>query len=277
MATAIVKGNAWLKAEGAQVFPQGSYHNNTNVRLEADMDLRVQLPGVVVHYMPNANRQVADARQGYYATGRILADVMALARAELEKDLIAKFGAAGVDATGNKAIRVHGLDGSRADCDIVPAFRLEVVTGGDDPFVIEGIAIMSKDGSSTWNFPDLHHYNGVQKRTATAHRFKRVVRMMKQLNYELEWLGDVPQKLPSFLVECLGYAVEDAYYLVSTDDAYDRLLRVLKRLQVLVGDTGWCAGATEINGIKYLFHPKQAWTEERVRAWVAAAIQRLEA
>ena len=36
--------NAWLKSEGVSISPQGSYFNNTNVRLESDMDLRAVHP-----------------------------------------------------------------------------------------------------------------------------------------------------------------------------------------------------------------------------------------
>jgi len=36
---------------GGEVFPKRSYHNNTNVRLKADMDLRVRHPSINTIYM----------------------------------------------------------------------------------------------------------------------------------------------------------------------------------------------------------------------------------
>jgi hypothetical protein len=33
----LMPGNAWLTSEGVQIAPQGSYHNNTNVRQESDL------------------------------------------------------------------------------------------------------------------------------------------------------------------------------------------------------------------------------------------------
>jgi hypothetical protein len=37
-------GNAWLRSEGVVISAHGSYFDNTNVRLESDMDLRAVNP-----------------------------------------------------------------------------------------------------------------------------------------------------------------------------------------------------------------------------------------
>src|SRR6266851_4967629 len=55
-AASMVRGaladNEWLIAQGVTIKPQGSYHNNTNVRLQADMDLRAMHPNLKVEYAP---------------------------------------------------------------------------------------------------------------------------------------------------------------------------------------------------------------------------------
>lgn len=274
----IVADNEWLIGEGVSVCAQGSYFNNTNVRLEADMDVRVQHPSLKVIYHVGVDEAQADKALGYSVTGKSLTDVMARMRAELERDLVAVFGRNRVDASGNKAIRVDGLDGSRADCDVVPAFTLHVVNnGGGSPFPTEGVAILGRDGTWTMNFPDQHHANGKAKRGRTAHRFKKNVRMLKRLNYELAEIGAIPKRLPSFFVECLVYAVEDGYFLVEEDDRFGRLLRILYRAQELLQDAAWAQKATEINEIKYLFRDGQAWTLAEAQGFVDAAINRMEA
>lgn len=278
MVSNIISTNRWLTAEGVSVRPQGSYFNNTNVRLEADMDVRVQHPSLRVIYHKGVDPVRADASLGYTLTGKSLPEVMAKMRGELEQDLIAAFGAERVDCTGSKAIRVDGLDGSRADCDVVPAFTLHVINTGDDsPFPTEGVAILGKDGAWTLNFPEQHHENGKAKRARTAHRFKKVVRMLKQLNYELEYVGDLPKRMPSFLVECLVYSVGDHHFLAADDDRYTRLLRVLHGSWDLLHQNQWVENATEVNEIKFLFRDGQAWTVEQARGFVSAAIARLEA
>src|SRR5262249_41345042 len=83
--------------------------------------------------------------------------------------------------------------------------------------------------------------------------------------------------LPSFLVECLVYRVEDDYFLVDADDRYDRLLRLVRRMHGQLNDPVWAATANEINEIKLLFGPHQPWTIEVAKRFSAAAWNRLMA
>lgn len=277
MATLIVNSNKLLTVEKATVIPQGSYYNNTNARFEADMDLRVQLPGLRTIYLNGMTAQQHGAALGYSSTGRDFADIVRDVRDALGNDLIKKFGTANVNLSGKKSIKVSGLSGSRADCDLVPAFELHVITGDSKhPGVVKGSFICGTDGSHTLNFPDQHHANGVAKRSRTSHRFKRNVRMLKRLNYDLTAIGEIPERMPSFLIECLVYRVEDDHFLVESDDRYLRLLRILQRLSVLLDSPEWVRNAHEINDIKYLFHESQGWSVTQARCFVAAALRRLD-
>ena len=277
-ATALVSASPILTAERVTIRPQGSYFNNTNVRLAADMDLRVQLPDVYIDYASDVDQTAAYNAQGYWGTGRTFEQIAAIVRNELASACRAKFGANRV-SVGGKAVSVDGLSGSHADVDLVPAFRLHWIAnnGYGGYHVTEGVAIVSANGAVTQNFPEQHHANGKTKRTNTAHRFKKIVRMAKRLNCELADDNAIPRRLPSFLVECLIFAVENAYFLQPNDDRYDRLLRVLYRASALLWDAEWHKTATEVNEIKYLFHASQSWTLNEARAFVAAAIARLEA
>jgi hypothetical protein len=85
----------------------------------------------------------------------------------------------------------------------------------------------------------------------------------------------VAGRVPSFLVECLTYVVEDAYFMVETDDRHDRATRILLRMWELLNDPGWISTATEINGIKFLFHATQPWNVDDAKAFVALALAQL--
>lgn len=275
MASAIVNANQFLVAVGVRVLPQGSYYNNTNTRNEADMDLRVQLDGIRIIYGDGVD-PVATFSQNYIPLQRSLEQTGLLARAHLERDLIERFKQNNVDTSGNKAITVKGLDGSRADCDLVPAFNFHLFQSyNGSPSKIEGIAIPGKDGSWTENFPTQHHEKGIAKRARTSHRFKRNVRMLKRLNYELAEVGEINKRLPSFFIECLVYAVEDVHFCVDADDRFLRLLRILWRLEALLATPVWCEAATEVNEIKFLFRPSQAWTLAQAQSFVTAALNRM--
>lgn len=273
----VVGGNATLIAEAVQIRPQGSYFNNTNVRLEADMDLRVQLPDIITVYAQDVDPARADLVEGYSRTGRTTVAIANTVRDALAADCRRRFGASNV-TVGKKAVTVDGLSGSRADVDLVPAFHAHHINndgfGGYTRH--EGVTIVSADGSRTHNFPEQHHANGKTKRSSTRYRFKKVVRMLKRLNYELADQGVIPKRVPSFLVECLVYVVEDFHFL-QEEDRYTRLVRVLRRVRAKLADAGWVAMATEVNEIKFLFNPAQAWTLADARGFIDAALTRLDA
>ncbi|OLB79020.1 MAG: hypothetical protein AUI16_02325 [Alphaproteobacteria bacterium 13_2_20CM_2_64_7] len=279
MVRQIMSHNSWFAAEAVEIAPQGSYYNNTNVRQESDIDLRAVHPMIHVVYGDQVVKEYADSTLRYAFGGRTFDEVAGQMRIEMARELIATFGALNVGADGNKAIRVKGVPGSRAPVDVVPCFNLHVVhwdTVAHQYFVIKGIAIFSCDGRLTINFPDQHHGNGMQKRARTQLRFKRNVRMLKRLRDELV-TGNVikGEEVPSFLLECLVYAVEDDYFLVEADDRYGRLTRVVRRIHEQLDDPAWLRTAIEINGVKLLFGSHQAWTADSAKTFTAAAWSRL--
>lgn len=279
MVRRVMAGNKWFAAHRVQIAPQGSYHNNTNVRQEADMDLRAVHPDIFIEYAPNVHVPAAYASLGYYDMGRTYHDMAAQMRTEIASELAAKFGILSVDSSGGKAIRLKGITGSRAELDIVPCFTLHHVVW--EPitaqyFTFKGIAILSNSGTWTLNYPDQHHANGIAKRARTQLRFKKNVRMLKRLRDELVESEIIKKgEVPSFLVECLVYGVEDISFLVETDDRYDRLQRIVRRIHEQLNDASWSSAAAEINGIKPLFGSRQPWTFDGAMRFTAAAWTRL--
>jgi hypothetical protein len=85
----------------------------------------------------------------------------------------------------------------------------------------------------------------------------------------------VAGRVPSFLIECLTYSVEDAHFLVETDDRYDRANRVLGRVWELLDNPNWVSTVTEINGIRFLFYVTQPWTVDDAKSFVALALAQL--
>ena len=72
--------------------------------------------------------------------------------------------------------------------------------------------------------------------------------------------GLLTVSVPSFLVECLVYAVEDWHFLMDGDDRYARVRRVARRIQELLSNPQSARALVEVNEIKLLFHPSQAWS-----------------
>jgi hypothetical protein len=199
-------------------------------------------------------------------------------RVEIRGELVAAFGALAVDDSGNKAIRVKGLEGSRSEVDVVPCFTLHHIVGqtilGQTTAV--GTAILSKDKANwTLNYPDQHSENGRNKRLNTGLQFKRVVRIVKRLRADMTERGALRFDVPSFLVECLVYLVEDRYFTVASDDRYGRVSRVLDRLAEMLENPLIAYSSYEINGVKSLFGGGQAWTLDTAKAFVSLAISHI--
>ena len=214
-----LNNNAWLVGEGVQIRSQGSYHNNTNVRQDSDMDLCVWHPGIEVMIEAGLTYEEVNLSLDYtYNNKRLIHNVAAELRCKVGQALRATFGTANVDE-GNKPFRVSAVPGSRADADVVPAIRLDYVRRRWTGLVpsldcVEGVVIYAKDGTRIENFPRHHHENGKAKRERTGYRFKRMVRTAKRLRDELLALGQLsPTQAPSFLIESLIYGVEDFVFL----------------------------------------------------------------
>jgi hypothetical protein len=276
MVRTALAANAWLQREGVAIGAQGSYFNNTNVRLESDMDLRAVHPLIKIEYHQDVVVEYAQRAHQIPQSGRYFTNVVVDMRREIVSALGAKFGVANVDGSGSKAIRVKKLDGSRAPVDVVPAFKYLWVwwnAAAGQYWKVEGVTILAKTGIWINNFPEQHYANGVAKRVRTAHRFKRQVRIFKRLRDELVCERKLAAgRAPSFLIECLTYVVEDDSFLVEGDDRYGRTTRVLFRMWELLNNPAWTSTALEINGIKFLFHPAQPWTLDGAKELVAAAL-----
>ena len=283
MVRSALANHAWLSRERVEVRPQGSYHNNTNVRRDSDMDLCVWHPGIRVDVEEGISRDEAFVKLGYtYSIGDFIPAIAANLRREIGSALVDAFGSANV-CGGNKAFRLSAVPGSRADTDVVPAVCLHYVRrqglgflASVEPFErIEGVVVYATDGTEILNFPQQHHENGKAKRTRTKHRFKKLVRAAKRFRDEFVEGGQLQSgQVPSFLIECLVYGVEDGALLFE-EDRYDRMRRVLIRIGQQLSDSSWTATALEIDGVKLLFHEAQPWTVADARAFVIAALQRM--
>ena len=270
-------GNGWLKTQDVKITGQGSYFNRTNVRTEADIDLRAVHPALEIEYHADVHIPSAMSMLAYGDAGMTSQQIFTGLRASLLSELRAAFGKENVNA-GNKAIRIRGVTGSRAEIDIVPAMRFHFIEWLNHQrryLTTEGIAILGKDdGLWTWNFPVQHAANGRSKRLRTKFRFKKMVRIFKRLQSDMITTGVLSARVPSFLVECLVYAVEDEHFLVETDDAYERVRRLARRMRTLILAENRVR-ILEINQVKFLFHPRQGWTQAQALAFVDAAIVHL--
>lgn len=248
-----------------EVFAQGSYRNNTNVRLESDVDICVLSRDVVFSDFSNAQGfsevDVGSGPAPYSYTEF---------KAEVGNALVAKFGIGGV-SRGNKAFDVH-QNSYRVDADLVACFEHRRYLsrhplGGFH--YLSGTQLIADNGGVVINWPQQHYDSGVAKNTVTGNRYKWITRALKRLRNHMADKGIIAaRRIPSFLIECLAWNVSnDAYgHARYTDDVRAVLAGAFN---ATIDDAG-CERWTEVSGLKWLFTPTQPWTRQQAHAFLDA-------
>jgi hypothetical protein len=254
------------------VYAKGSYKNNTNVRRDSDIDVALECRELfTLGLEPGVDQAAVWSWHGHVPYAGALRDPYGhfdarVFKAAIGEALAGAFGAETV-ARSDKVFTLTRGPGSPA-ADVVPCvsyrhhFSVERFSAGiqllpDRPHL-----------QPVFNFPSQHLYNGVAKNTATARRFKRVVRILKNLeNAMVE--SRLIDPLASYLIESLVYNAPAGCFAAPTWGEQVRrvLLHVWEDTAAPDCEVRWL----EVNGLKYLFHPRQRWSRDSARAFVAAA------
>lgn len=199
--------NNYSKGYEIKIFLQGSYANNTNVRGHSDVDI-----AVVQEEIFRTKYRVGQSGLDYGFT-------KASTKKEEFKDVVEralkeKFGK-DVERK-NKSIKIHG-NTYRKDADSVPSLRYRDYTRDyikKSENFIGGIIIKADDGTEIINYPEQHIKNGIEKNKSTNLYFKKMVRIAKELRYQMEEYGYYyAKKASSFGVECLLYNVPNEVFM----------------------------------------------------------------
>ncbi|WP_459651456.1 nucleotidyltransferase family protein [Kitasatospora sp. Ki12] len=241
------------------VAAKGSYPNNTNVRSDSDVDIKVQLNSL--YYYDFAPGVVPNRSSSSY-TGRWTPTLL---RQEVGKALVNAFGS-GVDDSHNVAFYVPPVAGSRPNVDVVPCFEYRLFTDGAGIGFHTGSVVYGRDGKRIVNWPELQLTNGRAKNSNTGNRYKFVVRVLKSVENEL-CRQKLIEAVPSYFCECLIYNVPDA--VLKAGDLDDAVREALADVYSQLGSRS--ATMWEPNRMKLLFGPQQKWTVDTARELVGQA------
>lgn len=250
------------------VYVKGSYANNTNVRLDYDVDIAVEYTGKFYYDFMFEAAGATPADAGFtapsadpYSNDQFKADIKAA--------LVAAFGAKNIEE-GDIAFRVRGGK-TTLPADIVPAWeyrRYDHVINGV-PQYQEGSRVFPASGGSKDNFPAIQEANNTAKNLATGKRYKRMVRCFKKLQTYLVDEGLITEELPSYLSECLVYNVTNDAFGHATYKADMREILAQIFNSTLEGGGSW--DWHEVHELRYLFRGKSMRTASDVHAVVDAA------
>ena len=260
-----IREDRMLSQINIEVFAQGSYRNNTNVRQDSDVDLCVILKDVFFYDLPEGKSKsdfkIHDASYTY-----------AEFKNNVEIALVNKFGRKEV-VRGNKAFDIHA-NTYRVDADVVPCFEHRRYTGQQNYdgtfYYLSGTEFRPDNGGSVINWPQQHYENGVAKNDATGNRFKYITRVLKRLRNEMADKGITAAKpIPSYLIECLVWNVPNEGF---GHDSYTTDVRYVlaHTFNETINDEK-CSEWGEVNELKYLFRISQPWTKQQANDFLSAA------
>lgn len=257
-----------LKFESTETFGQGSYANDTNVRLNSDIDINVRYTGGF-HFNLPPNMEESDVGldkipSSEYSHSEFKDDV--------EQALINKFGADAVQRK-NKCIIVLG-NTNRVETDVVPTwnYRRYNVDGSYEL----GAKFWSDDYQGIVNYPKQHIGNGKNKNSNTSRRFKRLTRIHRKLRYKMIEDGEnVSDNITSFLLECLVWNVPNRIFN-NYDTWADRLKQSIIYLYENTKEQDSCDEWGEVSELLYLFRGVRKWSREDVNQYLVQIWNYLE-
>lgn len=258
---AALEAHSWPQGMTYEVFLQGSYKNDTNIRGDSDVDVVVQLTSAL-RYDASLLSQLEQNQLD--ATFQPALHGWDDFRREVLKALVGWFGN-NLVAQGNKSIKIKA-DPPRLAADVVVCMEYRRYLNYHS--YVEGIIFWALRGKY-WiiNYPKEHYKNGANKSLRTWDRYKRTVRMLKNARNFLVSNGKINDALaPSYFIESLIYNAPDAAFQPGFQDTYFSIVK-------------WMA-STNLNGLVcqngqqcLLGSSPEQWSVENAQAfanWLAA-------
>ena len=237
----------WPPQTQYDVFLQGSYKNDTNLRRNSDVDVVVRLAYKLNRSVVALTGSDLTSDESHRAAYRQWQSF----RRHALRAVRVRFGD---DVTiGRKTLKLE-KGKLPADADLVVTLNYE-----------GGVGLYLPD-ERRWvvSFPQQHHQRGLKKERATNKRFKRTIRMFKAARNELVREGVLAKEdAPSYFIECLLYNVPNDLFAPTLASTYTGVLTWL--------ETAKLKDFQSQSGQLPLFGPgREQWTGEEARAFVRA-------
>lgn len=228
-----------------ECFLQGSYSNNTNVRANSDIDICVMYKGVFYGEYPEGK----SASDYGFTSATYTFDKYKI---EILNALKNKFNNIEV---GNKSLKIDS-NSYRVQADAVPAFQYRNYSNDylkNSNNYIEGICIISKEGEKIINYPKQHKENGTNKNNRTNTYYKKMVRLIKKIKYNMKENYSSTKNISSFVLECIVYNIPDYYFSTFFKDESSKYQEMLEDI-ILYIENNINESWKEVNEIKSLFN-----------------------
>ena len=196
----------WPSGVDFEVYSQGSYKNDTNIRGDSDVDVTVQLNSTFYSNLSEEQKSTLGLSPASYSLTNFRADILKILKDYYGENQI-------VD--GNKALKVKANNG-RLPADVVVCSQYKKYKTVNNYDYIEGMCFWTKNGDrQVINYPKIHYDNGVSKHKNSSEWYKPVVRLFKNIRGNIS--GDTT---PSYFLECMLHNVPDSKFGTSYGDTF---------------------------------------------------------
>ena len=252
-----IREDVVLSQKSIEIFAQGSYANDTNVRLNSDIDINVRLNDTFFYQVPTGETQ-----RDY---GYVDSDYSFITfKAEVQSALIRKFGAGNVTRNDKCLTVKESL--TRVVTDVVPTFKFKRHDSRSTLHI--GAKFITDKGVVVECYPIQHIENGKLKNADMQKRFKRLTRLYRRIRYKM-----IDERLPvsgnitSFLLESLVWHVPDHIFNNYTTWT-ERLRQSIIYLYNNTLNDHTCQSWVEVSQLLYLFHSERKWTRADVNQYL---------
>ena len=246
-----------FRNKSIEMFKQGSYANNTNVRLNSDIDINVHYTDAFYFKLPEGKK-----REDYGLNQSVEYSYLEY-KIDVEYALISKFGRDNV-VRKNKCITVLG-NTNRVKVDVVPTWihRWYLADGKCDV----GVVLFSDTGNEVVNYPKQHIQNGISKNDSTYRRYKKMVRIFKKVRLKMkeeQYYND--ENITSFLIECLVWNCPNSIFIHDTWNT--RIKEAILHIYQSTENETPCQNWNEVSNLLRLFHSSRKWDIPKVRNYM---------
>ena len=214
-----LSGHEWPEDLKFDVYLQGSYKNDTNIRGDSDVDVVVQLNSTFRSNLTEEQKKRFGFTKADYGWQEFHGDV--------HQALKDRYGSSKVKV-GKKCLKVR-TPYLPADVVVCLQYRKYPQRPRSSSDFVEGMTFYVPT-EKRWvvNYPKLHYDNGVNKNQSTGGLYKPVVRMFKNARSHLIDAGSISHDLaPSYFLECFLYNVPNRLFGNNLQQTYLGLLEWL--------------------------------------------------
>jgi len=203
----------WPDGIDFEVYLQGSYKNDTNIRGDSDVDVIAQLNSTFYSNPSEDHKGILDLTPATYSLLNFKTDVLKILKKYYGQSQIVE---------GNKSIKIKANNG-RLPADVVVCSQYRQYKTVNSYDYIEGMCFWTtNDNRQVINFPKSHYDNGVSKHQNSNKWHKPVVRLFKNCRGSIS--GNTT---PSYFLECMLYNIPNSNFGTSYGDTFCNIVNWL--------------------------------------------------